>query len=73
MYKIIGNFIDENVGYLFAFKEGAGIHAKGDSKLSKFFKTEDGGNTWNAINVQNAPSISLSNDIIFSKMTIFLE
>lgn len=67
-YKIIGNFIDENVGYLFAFKEASGIHAKGDSKLSNFFKTEDGGNTWDAINVQNAPSTSLSEDVVIAKM-----
>ena len=69
VYKIGGNFISKNVGYLFAFKQEAGIHAKGDSKLSSLFITEDGGNTWNSISVQSAPSISLSEDIIFSKMT----
>jgi hypothetical protein len=68
VYKFGGNFISKNVGYLFAFKEEAGIHAKGDSKLSSLFITEDGGNTWNSISVQSAPSISLSTDIIFSKM-----
>ena len=66
--KFGGNFISKNVGYLFAFKEEAGIHARGDSKLSSLFITEDGGNTWNSISVQSAPSISLSEDIIFSKM-----
>ena len=67
-FQFGGNFISTNVGYLFAFKEEAGIHAKGDSKLSSLFITEDGGNTWNSISVQSAPSISLSTDIIFSKM-----
>ena len=68
VYKIGGNFISKNVGYLFAFKEEAGIYARGDSKLSSLFITEDGGNTWNTINVQSVPSISLSEDVIFSKM-----
>lgn len=68
VYKIAGSFISENIGYLFAFKEKSGYHARGDSKLSSLFKTEDGGNTWNPINVQRVPSISLSEDIIFAKM-----
>ena len=66
-YEIGGNFINENVGYLFAFKEVSG-YSRGGSKLSNLFKTEDGGNTWNSINVQSVPSISLRNDIMFAKM-----
>ena len=66
--RISGNFINENIGYLFAFKEEAGIHASGDLKLSSLFITEDGGNTWSPIRVQSVPSISLSEIVIFSKM-----
>ena len=68
VYKIAGNFISENIGYVFAFKEESGDHARGDSKLSNLFKTEDGGKTWDSIKVQNAPSISLRNGIKFAKM-----
>lgn len=65
--RIEGNFINESVGYLFAFEEVM-EHATGGAKLSSLFITEDGGSTWNSIDVQNAPSISLRENIIFSKM-----
>lgn len=65
---IEGNFINENIGYLFAFTEEVGGHSRGSSKLSNFFKTEDGGNTWNAIDVQYVPLLDLRNYIIFAKM-----
>ena len=68
VYRISGNFINENIGYIFAFAEVSGHHAKGSSKLSHLFKTEDGGNTWSAISVQSAPLISLSENVVFSKM-----
>ena len=68
IYEVNGGFINENVGYLFAFKEVSEGHATGGSKLSNLFKTEDGGKTWDSINVQNVPSISLRNDINFAKM-----
>ncbi|MBR2020335.1 MAG: hypothetical protein IKA05_08055 [Clostridia bacterium] len=67
IYRVSGGFINENVGYLFAFKEVSEGPA-GGSKLSNFFKTEDGGKTWDSINVQNVPSISLRNQIEFAKM-----
>lgn len=67
VYEIGGNFINENVGYIFVFKE-VPEGSRGSSKLSNLFKTEDGGNTWTSINVQSAPSISLRNDIEFAKM-----
>ena len=66
--EIKGNFINENIGYLFAFKEVSEGHANGGAKLSSLFITEDGGNTWNLIDVQNVPSISLREHIIFAKM-----
>ena len=65
---IEGNFINENIGYLFAFKEVSNEHAIGGAKLSNLFITEDGGNTWNPIDVQNVSSISLREHIIFAKM-----
>ena len=65
---IEGNFINENIGYLFAFKEVSEGHARGGSKLSSFFITEDGGNTWNLIDVQNVPSISLQEYIMYAHM-----
>lgn len=51
-----------------AFKEVSGEHATGGSKLSNLFKTEDGGKTWDSIDVQNVSSISLRNHIYFAKM-----
>ena len=68
VYKISGNFINEQIGYLFAFREEIGVHARGGSKLSNLYKTEDGGKTWDPINVQAVPSISLQEHIIFAKM-----
>ena len=68
VYEFSVNFISENIGYLFAFKAVSGGHATGGSKLSNLFKTEDGGKTWELINVQNAPSISLRNYTEFAKM-----
>ena len=66
--EIAGNFTNENVGYLFAFKEVSDGHARGGAKLTGFYKTEDGGSTWNLIDVQNVPSISLQEYIVFAKM-----
>lgn len=66
-YILNGNFTNENTGYIFVFKavpEGS----RGSSKLSNFFKTEDGGKTWDSIDIQHAPSISLRNHIKFAKM-----
>ena len=67
VYEISGNFINENTGYIFAFKE-VPEGSRGSLKLSNLFKTEDGGQTWDSIKVQNAPSISLRNYIEFAKM-----
>ena len=66
--EIKGTFINENIGYLFAFKEVSEGYANGGSKLSNLFITEDGGNTWNLIDLQNVSSISLREYIIYSKM-----
>lgn len=68
VYECSIYFINENIGYLFTFKEVSEGHAVGGSKLSNLFKTEDGGKTWDSINVQNAPSISLRNHFNFAKM-----
>lgn len=67
-YVLSGAFISENVGYLFVFTEVIGGHSRGSSKLSHFLKTEDGGKTWQLINVQNAPLLDLRNNIMYAKM-----
>ena len=66
-YILSGTFISEKVGYLFVFTEVAGGHSRGSAKLSHFFKTEDGGNTWQSINVQNIPLLDLRNYITYAK------
>ena len=67
-YILSGNFISEKVGYLFVFTEVVGGHSRGSSKLSHFFKTEDGGNIWQSINLQNIPLLDLRNHIVYAKM-----
>ena len=67
-YILSGTFISEKVGYLFVFTEVVGGHSRGSAKLSHLFKTEDGGNTWQSINVQNIPLLDLREHIIFAKM-----
>ena len=67
-YILSGTFISEKVGYLFVFTEVIGGHSRGSAKLSHFFKTEDGGNTWQSLNVQNIPLLDLRNHIIYAKM-----
>ena len=67
-YILNGNFINENTGYIFVFTEVVGGHSRGSSKLSNFFKTEDGGNTWQSIKVQNIPLLDLRNYIVYAKM-----
>ena len=66
--EFYGNFTNGNIGYLFVYKEVSDGHARGGAKLSSLFVTEDGGNSWNLMDVQNVPSISLQEYIIFSKM-----
>ena len=66
--EFYGNFTNGNIGYLFVYKEVSDGHARGGAKLSSLFVTEDGGNSWNLIDIQNAPSISLQEHVIFSKM-----
>ena len=67
-YILSGTFISEKVGYLFVFTEVVGGHSRGSAKLSHFFKTEDGGKTWQSLNVQNIPLLDLRNHIIYAKM-----
>jgi hypothetical protein len=67
-YILSGTFISEKVGYLFVFTEVIGGHSRGSAKLSHFFKTEDGGKTWQSLNVQNIPLLNLRNHIIYAKM-----
>ena len=66
--EISGNFVNENVGFVFTFKEVSDSHASGGWKISSLFVTKDGGNTWSVIGVQSAVSISLREHVIFSVM-----
>lgn len=66
--NVKANFINDTIGYVFTFKEISEGHARGGSKLSSLFLTEDGGNTWSLIDLQNAPSIALQEHIIYAKM-----
>lgn len=66
--EISGNFVNENVGFVFTFKEVSDSHASGGWKVSSLFVTKDGGNTWRVIGVQSAVSISLREHVIFSAM-----
>ncbi|MBE6628230.1 MAG: hypothetical protein E7629_04815 [Ruminococcaceae bacterium] len=69
LYRICGNFVNETVGYLFAFKETMeGGHSRGGSKLSNLFKTEDGGRTWTSVDVQNVPVTDLREPVVYAKM-----
>jgi len=69
IHEVSVSFINENVGYLFAFKEAEeAVHSRGSLELSNLFKTEDGGKTWHSINVQNIPLLDLRNYIKFAKM-----
>ena len=62
------NFIDDKIGYIFVI-EGGGHpgFASGAQKVSKLYKTQDGGKTWTSIDCSNAPYINLKECIILAK------
>ena len=62
------NFIDDKIGYIFVI-EGGGHpgFASGAQKVSKLYKTQDGGKTWTLIDCSNAPYINLKECIILAK------
>lgn len=63
------DFINENEGYIFVFKEVIrGYHSRGSSQLYNLLKTEDGGNTWSTINIEDSPLLDAREDVIFAKM-----
>lgn len=62
------NFIDDKIGYIFVIEEGGHPDfASGAQKVSKLYKTQDGGNTWTSIDCSNAPYINLKECIILAK------
>ena len=63
------DFINGNEGYIFVFKEVIlGYHSRGSTKLYNLLKTEDGGNTWSTINIEDSPLLDAREDVIFAKM-----
>ena len=62
------NFIDDKIGYIFVIEEGGHPgFASGAQKVSKLYKTQDGGKTWTSIDCSNAPYINLKECIILAK------
>lgn len=57
------NFIGQNTGYFFQFDI-----IGNQNRLVHLLKTQDGGKTWVAQNVQNAPAMGFREYIIYSKM-----
>ena len=63
------DFINGNEGYIFVFKEVIrGYHSRGSTQLYNLLKTEDGGNTWNSINIEHAPLLNAREPVMFAKM-----
>ena len=65
---IFCNFINDEIGYIFVTEEiDAPGFSRGAEKVSKLYKTQDGGNTWNSLNCDNIPYISLRESLILAK------
>ena len=65
---IFCNFIDDANGYIFVIEEGGHSNfAYGYQKVSKLYKTQDGGKTWTSVNCDNAPYIDLKECLILAK------
>ena len=65
---IFCNFINDEIGYIFVIEEGGHSgFAHGYQKISKLYKTQDGGKTWTSINCDNAPYINLRECLILAK------
>ena len=65
---IFCNFINDEIGYIFVIEEGGHSgFAHGYQKISKLYKTQDGGQTWNSLNCDNIPYISLREPLRLAK------
>ena len=65
---IFCNFVDNETGYIFVIEEGGHSgFAHGYQKISKLYKTQDGGKTWTSVNCDNAPYINLRECLILAK------
>ena len=65
---IFCNFIDDANGYIFVIEEGGHSNfAYGYQKVSKLYKTQDGGKTWTSIDCSNAPYTNLRECLILAK------
>ena len=66
--QIFCNFINDEIGYIFVIEEGGHPgFASGAEKISKLYKTQDGGKTWTSIDCSNAPYTNLKECIILAK------
>ncbi len=66
--RIFCDFIDDENGYIFVIEEGGhSDYAYGYEKVSKLYKTQDGGNTWTSVNCDNAPYTDLKECMILAK------
>ncbi len=65
---IFCNFINDEIGYIFVIEEGGySGFAYGYQKVSKLYKTQDGGKTWTSIDCSSAPYINLRECLILAK------
>ena len=66
--EIFCNFIDDKIGYIFITEEVDHVgFASGAEKVSKLYKTQDGGKTWTSIDCSNAPYTNLRECMILAK------
>lgn len=66
--QIFCNFIDDENGYIFVTEEiDAPGFSRGAEKVSKLYKTQDGGKTWDSLNCDNIPYISLRESLVLAK------
>lgn len=66
--QIFCDFMDDENGYIFVIEEGGhSDFAYGYQKVSKLYKTQDGGKTWASIDCSNTPYTDLKNCLILAK------